>query len=108
MSIANLKAEEPAGTQEGVVFIYKVNLSFKVFAIFTEKMSTMRTSKGVIVLRRGAENGKSQDVSWQSSEMLDSQGTLVMVLAPLGVVLRVLMLFVGKAHFCDKEYFWVE
>ena len=37
--------------------------------------------------------------------MLDSQGTLVIVLAPLGVVLRVLMLFVGKAHFCDKNIF---
>ena len=63
MSIANGKAEEPAETQEGVVFIYKVNLSVKVFAIFTEKRSTMWTTKGVKVLRRGAENGKSQDVS---------------------------------------------
>ena len=79
-----------------------------MFAIFTEKRSTMWTSKGVKVFRRGAENGKSQDVLWQSSKMLDSQGTLVMVLAPLGVVLRVLMLFVGKTHFCDKECFWVE
>ena len=61
--IANGKAEEPAGTQEGVVFIYKVNLSFKVFAIFTEKRSTMWTTKGVKVLRRGAKNGKSQDFS---------------------------------------------
>ena len=57
MSIANGRTEEPAETQEGVVFIYKVNLSFKVFAIFTEKISTMRTTKGVKVLRRGAENG---------------------------------------------------
>ena len=63
MSIANGKAEESAGTQEGVVFIYKVNLSFKVCAIFTEKRSTMWTTKGVKFLRRGAENGKSQDVS---------------------------------------------
>ena len=63
MLIANGKAEEPAGTQEGVVFIYKVNLSFKMFAIFTEKRSTMWTTKGVKVLRRGAENGESQDVS---------------------------------------------
>ena len=46
VSTANGKAEEPAGTQEGVVFIYKVNLSFKVFAIFTEKMSTMWITKG--------------------------------------------------------------
>ena len=63
VSIANGKAEEPAGTQEGVVFIYKVNLSFKVFAIFTEKWSTMWITKGVKVLRRGAENAASQNVS---------------------------------------------
>ena len=63
MSIANGKAEELAGTQESVVFVYKVNLSFKVFAIFTETKSTMWTTKGVKVLRRGAENGESQDVS---------------------------------------------
>ena len=62
VSIANGKAEEPAGTQEGAVFIYKLNLSFKVFAIFTEKRSTMWITKGVKVLRRGAENGESQDV----------------------------------------------
>ena len=63
VSIANGKAEEPAGTHEGVVFIYKANLSFKVFAIFTEKRSTMWITKGVKLLRRGAENGTSQDVS---------------------------------------------
>ena len=63
MSIANGKAEEPAGTQEGVVFIYKVSISFKLLAISTEKMSTMWTTKRVKVLRRGAENGESQDVS---------------------------------------------
>ena len=63
VSIANGKAEEPAGTQEGVVFIYKVNLCFKVFVIFTEKRSTMWITKGVKVLRRGAEDGELQDVS---------------------------------------------
>ena len=64
VSTANGKAEEPAGTQEGVVFIYKVNLSFKVFAIFTEKMLTMWITKGgVKVPRRGAANGELPDVS---------------------------------------------
>ena len=57
VSIANGKAEEPAGTQEGIVFIYKVNLSFKVFAIFAEKRSTMWITEGVKILRRGAEDG---------------------------------------------------
>ena len=61
--IGDGKAEKPAGTQEGVVFIYKVNLSFKVFSIFTEKRLTMWITKGVKVLRRGAENSESQDVS---------------------------------------------
>ena len=60
--IANGKAEEPAGTQESVVFIYKVNLNFKVFAIFTEKRLIMLITKGVKVLRRGAENDELQDV----------------------------------------------
>ena len=31
-----------------------------------------------------------------------------MVLAPLGAVLRVLMLFVGKLYFLRKEYFWIK
>ena len=63
VSIANGKAEEPTGTQEGVVSIYKVNLSFKVFAIFTKKKSTVWITKGVKALRRGAEDGESRDVS---------------------------------------------
>ena len=46
VSIANGKAEEPAGTQEGVVFIYKVNPSFRVFAIFTEKRSICGPPQG--------------------------------------------------------------
>ena len=46
VSIANGKAEEPAGTQEGVVLVYKVNPSFRVFAIFTEKRSICGPPKG--------------------------------------------------------------
>ena len=37
MSRANVRAEDMAGAQEGVLIIYKVNFSFKVFAIYAEK-----------------------------------------------------------------------
>ena len=58
-----MRAEEMAGAQEGVLIIYKVNFSFKVFAIFAEKMSIMWTAKAGKVLRRGAEKGESQGVA---------------------------------------------
>ena len=60
---ANVRAEDMAGAQEYVLIIYKVNFSFKVFAIFAEKRSIMWTAKGGKVLRRGAEKGKSQGVA---------------------------------------------
>ena len=63
VSRANVKAEDTAGAQEGVLIIYKVNSSFKVFAIIAEKRSIMWTAKGGKVLRRGAENGESQGVA---------------------------------------------
>ena len=44
-----------AGAQKGVLIIYKVTFSFKVFAIFAEKSSIMWTAKGGKILRRGAE-----------------------------------------------------
>ena len=46
MSRANGRAEEPAGTQEGVSLIYKINLSFKVFAIIADKSKLCGLSKG--------------------------------------------------------------
>ena len=46
MSRANGRAEEPAGTQKGALFIYKINLSFKVFAIFADKSQLCGLSKG--------------------------------------------------------------
>ena len=52
-----------AGAQEGALIIYKVNFSFKVFAIFAEKRSIICTAKGGKVLRRGAEKDESQIVA---------------------------------------------
>ena len=46
VSRANVRAEDMAGAQEGVLIIYKVNFSFKVLAIFAEKRSIMSTAKG--------------------------------------------------------------
>ena len=46
MSRANGRAEEPAGTQEGASLIYKINLGFKVFAIFADKSQLYGLSKG--------------------------------------------------------------
>ena len=81
VSRANVRAEDSAGAREGVLIvyntcykqchavnkvnfkIYKVNFSFKVFAIFSEKRLIMWTAKGGKVLRRGAENGESQGVA---------------------------------------------
>ena len=63
VSRANVKAEDSAGAREGVLIVYKVNFSFKVFAIFAGKRSIMWTPKGGKVLRRGAENGESQGVA---------------------------------------------
>ena len=57
VSRANVRAEDTAGAQEGVLIFYKVNSSFKVFAIFAEKRSIKWTAKGGKVLRRGAVNG---------------------------------------------------
>ena len=45
MSRANGRAEEPAGTQEGASLTYKINLSFKVFAIFAVKSQLCGISK---------------------------------------------------------------
>ena len=47
MSRANWRAEEPAGTQEGASLIYKINLSFKGFAIFADKIQLCGLSKGL-------------------------------------------------------------
>ena len=63
MSRANVRAEDLAGAQEGVLIIYKVNLSSKVFEIFAEKRSIMWTAKGGKIWRRGAEKGESQGVA---------------------------------------------
>ena len=57
------RAEELAGTQEGAVLIYKVNLIFNLFDNFIGKISFKWITKGVKVLRRGVEDGKSQDVA---------------------------------------------
>ena len=46
LSKANGRAEEPAGTQEGASLIYKINLSFKVFAVFADKSQLCGLSKG--------------------------------------------------------------
>ena len=46
MSKASGRAEEPARTQEGASLIYKINLSFKVFAIFADKSQLCGLSKG--------------------------------------------------------------
>ena len=43
---ANVIAEDTAVAQEGVLIIYKVNFSFKVFAFSAEKRPIMRTAKG--------------------------------------------------------------
>ena len=43
---ANVISEDTAVAQEGVLIIYKVDFSFKVFAFSAEKRQTMRTAKG--------------------------------------------------------------
>ena len=46
MSRANGRAEEPAGREESGSLIYKINPSFKVFAIFADKSQLCGLSKG--------------------------------------------------------------
>ena len=62
-SRAHERAEELAGTQEGAVLIYEVNLGFNLFGNFISKRSLKWITKGVKVLRRGVEHGESQDVA---------------------------------------------
>ena len=60
---AHERAEELARTQEGAVLIYKVNLIFNLFDNFIGKKSLKLITKGMKVLRRGVEDGESQDVA---------------------------------------------
>ena len=46
VSRANVRAEKPAGTQEGASLIYKINLCFKAFPIFADKSQLCGLSKG--------------------------------------------------------------
>ena len=62
MSRANGRAEEPAGTQGGASLIYRINLSFKVFAIFADKSQLCGLSKG--------QNFREEEQRMASREML--------------------------------------
>ena len=65
-SRAHERAEELTGRQESAVLIYKLNLSFNLFGNFIGKKSLKWITKGVKVLRRGVEDGESQDAAWNT------------------------------------------